>query len=284
MRTTLKRGIGRGAGLNGNGHAVLPPDALGPMRRYAQPAEPRRSTGRLFVRVLGWLVLAIAIVVSGLAGGLYLYGHETLNAIAPHSQPVRDAQTALSKVPSPSQPAIALVAGYDYRVGQGGNSYAGSNSDTVMLLRADPTTDTLSLLSFPRDLNVPIYCSGDTVYTHDRINAAWALCGNEGPRATVDTMEHMTGLKINYLITLDFHGFKEIVNKLHGVYMNVDHRYYIPPNTGVSTIDLHPGYQKLDGGQALEYVRFRHTDSDIYRLARQQLFLDALKSRLARNL
>lgn len=270
-------------GLDGNGRAVLPPDAVAPMRRYRQPDPPRRSALRLFVRVLGWLVLAIAIVVAGLGGGLYLYGHETLNAIAPHSQPVRDAQKILAKVPSPSQPAIALVAGYDHRSGDG-STYAGSNSDTVMLLRADPTNDTLSLLSFPRDLNVPIYCSGDTVYTHARINAAWALCGNEGPRATVDTIDHLTGLKINYLITLDFHGFKEIVNKLHGVYMNVDRRYYNPPGTGYATIDLHPGYQKLDGGQALDYVRYRHTDSDIYRTARQQLFLDALKSRLARNL
>ncbi len=139
------------------------------------------------------------------------------------------------------------------------------------------------MLSFPRDLVVPIYCSGDTVYTHDRINSAWSLCPT-GPEGTLDTVEHLTGLRINYLITVDFHGFKQLVNKLHGVYMNVDHRYYNPPNSGYAAIDLHPGYQKLDGGQALNYVRFRHTDSDLYRLARQQLFLDALKGRLARNL
>ena len=91
--------------------------------------------------------------------------------------------------------------------------------------------------------------------------------------------EKLTGLHINYLITLDFHAFKQIVDHLHGVYMNVDRRYYIPPNTGVSAINLQPGYQKLDGAQALSYVRYRHTDSDIYRTGRQQLFLDALKSR-----
>ena len=79
---------------------------------------------------------------------------------------------------------------------------------------------------------MPIYCSGDTVYTHDRINAAWSLCP-EGPGATLDTVEHLTGLQINYLITLDFHGFKLLVNKLHGVYMNVDRRYYVPPNSGL---------------------------------------------------
>ena len=149
-----------------------------------------------------------------------------------------------------------------------------------MLLRADPTTNTLSLLSFPRDLYVNIYCHGDTVYTQDRINSAWGTCGNNGPAATLDTIQHLTGLKINYFITLDFHAFKQLVNNLHGVYMNVDRRYYIPLHTGVSAVNLQPGYQKLDGGQALSYVRYRHTDSDIYRTGRQQLFIEALKSRL----
>ena len=66
--------------------------------------------------------------------------------------------------------------------------------------------------------------------------------------------------------------------------MNVDRRYYIPPAPGTSAINLQPGYQKLNGAQALSYVRFRHTDSDIYRTGRQQLFLDALKSRLKSGL
>ena len=72
------------------------------------------------------------------------------------------------------------------------------------------------------------------------------------------------------------------MNKLHGVYMDVDRRYF---NTqggpdGYATIDLEPGYQKLNGQQALDFVRFRHTDSDLYRNARQQLFIEALKSQL----
>ena len=94
---------------------------------------------------------------------------------------------------------------------------------------------------------------------YDRINAAWTDCGPEG---TLDTVQKLTGIPVNYLITLDFHGFKLIVNKLHGVYMNVDHRYYIPPNSGVAAINLYPGYQKLDGQEALNFVRFRETDND----------------------
>jgi len=282
MRTTLKRGIGWAAGHNGNGHSAAPP-LFGPIVRYRQPDPARRSVIGLILRGIGWLVLAVVVIASGAAGGLYLYAHETLASVAPKDKATKHAVSKLA-VPVASKPAIALVAGYDHRAGTGSTSYAGSNSDTLMLLRANPQNHTLSLLSFPRDLWVPIYCHGDVPTTTNRINSAWAMCGNNGPTAVLATMEHLTGLKINYLITLDFHAFKQIVNHLHGVYMNVDRRYYIPLHTGVSAINLQPGYQKLDGAQALAYVRYRHTDSDIYRTGRQQLFLEALKSRLRTGL
>jgi LCP family protein required for cell wall assembly len=279
MRTTLKRGIGQAAGLNGNGHAAAP--LFGPIVRYRQPEPPRRSLVGSVLRGFAWLVLALAVIGSGIGGGFYLYLHGTLAEISTHTKQGKAAVKELKPIASPSSPAIALVAGYDVRgKTSGANPYAGSNSDTLMLLRADPKTNTLSLLSFPRDLYVNIYCHGDTVYTQDRINAAWQLCGNNGPAATLDTIQHLTGLSINYFITLDFHAFKQLVNNLHGVYMNVDRRYFIPLHTGVSAINLHPGYQKLDGGESLSYVRYRHTDSDIYRTGRQQLFIEALKSRL----
>jgi LCP family protein required for cell wall assembly len=278
MRTTLKRGIGQAAGLNGNGHSAVP--LFGPIVRYRQPEPPQRSVIGLILRGVGWLLLAVAVIGAGAAGGLYLYGHETLAAVSTHTRQLKQADQGLTGIPSPSAPAIALVAGYDVRgTSKGANPYAGSNSDTLMLLRADPKTNTLSLLSFPRDLYVPVYCHGNTPYTTDRINSAWQLCSN-GPAATLDTVEHLTHLPINYMITLDFHAFKQLVNNLHGVYMNVDRRYFIPLHTGISAINLQPGYQKLDGGEALSYVRYRHTDSDIYRTGRQQLFIEALKSRL----
>ena len=280
MRTTLKRGMGRAATLNGNGRAVLPPAVLEPMRRYRQPPPPTHSTTRLIGKIFGWIILAVLVVASGLAGGVYLYGHESLNAIAPHSIQVKRAQTDLTAVPAPTEPATALIVGYDQRAGAEGFGLKDSRSDTLMLVRADPQQNTLSLLSFPRDLDVPIYCNLTTPTTTDRINSAWSTCGAQG---TLDTVQKLTGIPINYLVTVNFHGFKLIVNKLHGVYVTVDHRYINTQGgpSGYATIDLEPGYQKLDGQQALDFVRFRHTDSDLYRLARQQLFLEALKDRFA---
>jgi LCP family protein required for cell wall assembly len=285
MRTTLKRGMGRAATLNGNGRAVLPPPVRESMRRYRQPPPPARTTRGLVGRVFGWILLAVVVVAAGVGGGLYLYGHETLGAIGAHTKGAIAASKDknLTPIATPSEPATALVVGYDARKGADQAALADSRSDTIMLIRADPTNNTLSLLSFPRDLQVPIYCDGsDVPVAHDRINAAWTRCA-EHERGTLDTVAHLTGLPINYLITVNFHGFKLLVNKLHGVYMAVDHRYIntVSGPGGYAKIDLRPGYQRLDGQQALDFVRFRHTDSDLYRLARQQLFLEALKDRLA---
>jgi LCP family protein required for cell wall assembly len=189
------------------------------------------------------------------------------------------AQKALD-IPAANAPAIALIIGYDHRAGV--ESDRPSLSDTIMLVRADPVTKSISLLSFPRDLDVPIYC-GDTPSTVDRINSAYSRCG---PKGTLLTVKHLIGgLPINYLITVNFHGFKEVVDKLGGVWMDVDRRYY-NRNTGsfynnFANINLQPGYQLLSGQQALDFVRFRHTDSDLYRNARQQQFVRAFREQVS---
>jgi LCP family protein required for cell wall assembly len=283
VRTTTKRGLGRAATLNGNGHAVLPPAVLEPMRRYRQPPPPPHSRTKTAAAVFGWILLALLVVASGLAGGLYLYVRESVNAVAAHSKGAiaTSKDKHVQKIASPTEPATALIIGYDTRKGADASLGQSSRSDTLMLVRADPTNNTISLLSFPRDLQVPIYCNGsDVPRSTDRINSAWSTCGEQG---TLDTVAHLTNIPINYVITVDFHGFKLIVNKLHGVFVDVDHRYLntVTGPGGYAKIDLQPGYQKLDGQEALDFVRFRHTDSDLYRLARQQLFLDALKDRLA---
>ncbi len=132
---------------------------------------------------------------------------------------------------------------------------------------------------------MPIYCSpGAPAVTTDRINSAYSRCGSKG---TLLTVEKLTDLPVNYLITVNFHGFKEVVDKLGGVWMDVDRRYY-NRNTGsaynnFANIDLQPGYQRLDGQQALDFVRYRHTDSDLYRVARQQEFVRAFREQVGAN-
>ncbi len=275
MRTTLKRGIGRSAGANGNGHAVLPPAILSPVKRYTQPRPPRRRWVLVAKFFVGFAALA-TLLALGSAGGAYLYYHQSVTAVAAHSKDVKIAQKALH-IPQANQPAIALVIGYDKRKGDTDRG----RSDTLMLLRADPTTKSISMLSFPRDLITPIWC-GEHQHLPDRINQAYALCGSKG---VLDTVKKLTGLPINYLITVNFNGFIEIVDRVGGVWLDVDRRYYNhnvgTAATNFANIDLRPGYQRLKGRDALSYVRYRHTDSDLFRLARQQQFVKALKEQIS---
>jgi hypothetical protein len=96
----------------------------------------------------------------------------------------------------------------------------------------------------------------------------------------------LTGVHVNYFITVNFHGFLQLVDKLGGVWLDVDHRYFnnhTGPG-GYSAINLWPGYQLVNGTNALAYVRYRHFDSDLYRVQRQQLFIKALKQQVEKQL
>jgi LCP family protein required for cell wall assembly len=275
MRTTLKRGVGRGAALGGNGTTTGSSGSLAPVAIYQQPPAPKRNGTSLALRIFGWSALVLAVLVGGTASGAYLYLHESVAAVAPRSVEVKRALKSLD-VPLPGQPATALVIGYDRRANEAKGTP--SRSDTLMLVRADPGQKTISMLSFPRDLQAEIRCPGRSAYI-DKINAAYSACGAQG---SLETVRNLTGVPINYIVTINFRGFRQLVDKMGGVWMDIDRRYFndhVGP-TGYAAINLQPGYQRLTGMRALDFVRFRHTDSDLYRNARQQLFVRAFKDQI----
>jgi LCP family protein required for cell wall assembly len=229
----------------------------------------------LLGHVFMWVGVAALVFVAGVAGGTYLYFHESVAAVAARTPEVKRAAQQLD-VPLPGQPAVALIVGYDHRLADGKG--APSRSDTMMLVRADPETDSISLLSFPRDMLVEIRCPGRQPFV-DKIAHAYVNCG---PQGSLQTVKALTNLNINYLITVNFRGFVQIVDRLGGAWIDVDRRYFNDRSgpSGYATIDLRPGYQRLTGRQTLDYVRYRHTDSDLYRVARQQQFVKAFKSQV----
>ncbi len=268
--------MGRGAAVNGSGRPVLPPGTLSPVTIYRQPEPPRRSGWATVRTLLLYVFVALLMSSSALAGGLYLWVHEdVVGAVAVKSVDVQKAAARLD-VPVANQPTNALIVGYDER--RGADTGTPARSDTVMLVRADPTTDSISLLSFPRDLVVDVTCPGKSTY-RGRINEAYTECGTRG---TLETVRKLTGLPVNYLITVNFRSFRQLVDAVGGVWVDIDRRYFNDRSgpTGFATINLFPGYQRLGGYQALDYVRFRHTDSDLYRVARQQQFVRALKDQV----
>ena len=277
MKTTLKRGVGRAAELNGNGRAVYPPAIQPPMRRYRQPEPDGASTIALIGRVVLWVVVAALMLTSGVAGGMDLYlERDVAQGLEARSHDVKVAQQELDAV-IPGEPTTALVLGYDKRAGAEGAETG--HSDTLMLVRADPDLKAVTMLSFPRDLLVEIHgCKGRGTWV-SRINDAYGECGSV---AAVETVRNLTGLPINFLVTVNFRGFKQVVSNMGGVWVDVDRRYFNDNTQGgenYATIDLQPGYQKLNGQKALDFVRYRHADSDLYRLARQQQFVKAMKQR-----
>lgn len=170
------------------------------------------------------------------------------------------------KIPDPGSPQTLLLIGSDHRAGTPWNS---SNTDTMMLVHIDPNSSTINLLSVPRDLEVQIPQGGAT----GKLNSAYSI-GGPGLLVRILRQQVLPGLQVNHVIDVNFGGFAALVNAIGCVDTDVDHRYY--NNTAVtnySSIDIQPGYQPLCGTDALAFVRFRHTDSDIVRNARQQDFV-----------
>jgi LCP family protein required for cell wall assembly len=181
---------------------------------------------------------------------------------------------------SSGSPQTIMIAGSDRRHGDKKLGLK-PRSDTIILARIDPGKG-VALLSLPRDLKVEIPGHGT-----DKLNVAYTL---GGPKLSIKTVKNLTGLAINHYVDVSFHGFAEGVNALGCVYVDIDRRYF-NNNAGLgfggnyAVINVKPGYQKMCGQRALEYVRYRHTDNDIVRGARQQDFLRQVRSQVtARDL
>ena len=171
----------------------------------------------------------------------------------------------------PGKPQTLLILGSDRRPRANGEGASGARSDTIMLVRLNPDKDATAIMSLPRDLKVQIPGHGV-----EKINAAYEY---GGPALTLQTVKRLTGLPINHVINVTFKGFWRAVNAIGCVYADVD-RDYFNESAEFAYINIDPGYQRLCARQALQYVRFRHYDTDLVRSARQQDFLRQMKQQV----
>lgn len=216
------------------------------------PGAPPRTGRRWWV----WPLVALLALGAGYSGTRFLFAGPA-GAI--------------------TRPVTVLVMGIDE-----------ARSDVNIVARYDPKTQTVGLLSLPRDSMVQI--PGRKGY--DKINAAHAFGGQEnGPKLAEQTVAGYLGVPIDYWVRLDFAGFARVITAMGGVEIDIPQPMdYDDPYQNLH-IHFKPGRQTLDGQKALEYVRYR-TDSvdpgrvsgsDIERESRQHTFLKAVLTTLRKT-
>jgi LCP family protein required for cell wall assembly len=152
------------------------------------------------------------LVVALLAGGVLAYGWWSYEQVE---------RTTLDLAASaPQEPQNFLVIGSDSRedlspddpnaaVFTGDGAPPGRRSDSMAIVRVDPTQDRISMLSIPRDLYVPISPGGE----QDRINAAFSA----STQSLVDTIQANLQIPVNHYVEVDFSGFQDLINTIGGV-------------------------------------------------------------------
>lgn len=234
-----------------------------------EPApKPKRYWWRF---TLGSLVIVLA-VAGATSASILLYIGSIADALSHHNRYTK-LDRYLSKV-NGGEPENILILGSDKRANLQEDP---GRSDTTILLRLDPDRNAIAVMSIPRDLKVEIPDFGT-----EKFNAAYT---DGGPKLTLRVVKELTGLPINHVVNVDFLGFVRAVDAIDCVYVDVDRRYFhsnvgVPASEQYSEINVQPGYQLLCGKKALQYVRYRHTDTDIVRSARQQDFLSAARQRV----
>jgi LCP family protein required for cell wall assembly len=221
--------------------------------------------------VLG-AVLVILFSATAVASALLLEVKDDIASFKFRSQPIPHVEDFLADVPA-GEPQTILLLGSDRRFADIGK--VRPRSDTIIVARLDPDLNATAIMSIPRDLLVHVPGHGMR-----KINEAFHL---GGAKLTIRTVAELLSIDINHVVNVNFGGFEQAVNRLGCVYADVDRRYFNDNAGGgerYATIDLKPGYQKLCGSDALDYVRFRHEDSDFVRAARQQEFLRQAKEQI----
>jgi LCP family protein required for cell wall assembly len=215
---------------------------------------------------------ASALIIVAMATATALSGFFFVNGLLDGFKGVPGIENKLA-VAHPGAPQTILILGSDERPE---DKAIGARSDTTILLRI--ASDQITVLSIPRDLKVNIPGHGI-----DKFNAAYTV---GGVPKTVEVVKQLTGITdINHVVNVNFTGFADAVNSIGCVYVDVDHHYYhsnldVAVSEQYAEIDIPAGYQRMCGGKALSYVRYRHDDNDLVRSARQQEFLRDLRQEL----
>jgi LCP family protein required for cell wall assembly len=183
------------------------------------------------------------------------------------------------------EPQTLLLVGDDRRPPPRRNpgGFVLPHSNEMLLVRIDPSKPTIAMLSIPRELQVTIR-PPEARPVVNRINAAYTIGGIQ---LMTETIKQVLGVAVNHVFVVTFPRFKRAVNEMGCVYLTVDRRYYHVNEAGSEQyfeINLQPGYQRVCGREALEFVANRHEDTSLTRDARDQRFLLEAKAQYGASL
>jgi LCP family protein required for cell wall assembly len=255
--------------------------------------------------------MVLALVVLGLASSYAAIA--TLARVTPVVVRGKDltdlavVSTVIDPIPKIIQPSAPapnsivnrrvnlLVFGVDKRDWAGTTDDEAYNTDTLMVATIDPVSETVSVLSFPRDLWVDIHRPGNVVYK-DRINASYATGFQDAGTIDSGAQQLMTDLKLDFGIQidnwvwLDFTGVEKLIDSVGGITLDIpddlavtDPWYYTDDDRTNPHYETFPaGKNELNGYRAVAFGRYRE-DSDLNRVKRQQLVISAALTKVFSN-
>ncbi len=217
-------------------------------------------------------------------------GLENTKIIYNYSKEMKNEDKLLVSTKKLTEPFTLLLMGVD-SVEDGLNAGTSFNGDTLMMITFNPKTLNATMFSIPRDTYVPIACNNNR---YAKINSSAAY----GTSCVIDTVEHFTGIEVDYYVKINFKGVVDLVEALGGVevdvekpdynvYLNKYHGQVCEQNSlrqfGDNLICIDPGLQTLNGEEALAYARCRHAYlmSDIARNKHQQQIIEAIAKKAA---
>ncbi len=245
-----------------------------PTPRRVSRGDYERTRSRKRRRTLAIALAVVGVLVLGGAGAAFAYYNILSGNL--HDGVSAELRDALVETDLANEPFYILLMGTDgSNDREASQEFAGDQfrSDSIILTRIDPVNKKATMVSIHRDTLVDM---GE--YGQNKLNAAHAI---GGAALTVNTVSKLAGVPISHYAEINFDGFKDIVDALGGVEVDVPMEIDDADAGG----HLDAGLQTLSGDQALILCRSRHAydeygDGDSYRAANQRLVLSAIAKKI----
>jgi len=252
--------------------------------RHRAPGPARRRRRRI--------LLSVGVVVALVLGTAVAWGAVEYHKLDAHIQTFSEAGVSKHRPPPSFAGQNILLIGSDTRTGEnaklGGKGDAVGRSDTTLLVHIYSDNRRAVAVSIPRDalVTIPSCRLPDGSWSAPQYDAMFNEAFSMGqspqgnPACTQNTVEELTGMRVDHTIVANFAGFAALTKVVGGVRVCLPHAIYqgdLNPNLGTQgRLVFKAGIQRVSGAKALDYVRIRHgigDGSDIGRIRRQQAFL-----------